>query len=330
MNRTQQVIATISQVNPVPAPSDPAPLDARGRADLAAVLNVPTTPARRLRRPLRLALPTVAVMALALVVVPSVLSSRGGEGAEAAVPRALDYRPVSAPTGVAALLTELAARVAPLPDDTGSGRYAHLRSREWNLFTRVDGERVESEVVPQLRETWFAADGSGRTVTSVERPGKPVEISRRDVGAGAPPTMWPLRSLSPDDEELAGQLGRGHPRENGPAERFVAVQDAYGDMPLEPGVRAAILRYVAATPGLVVTGAVDDRVGRAGIAVSVNSDYSGLPTRYTLIFDERTGRLLDSESTLTTTAGKLGVPIPSVIEYKVFLSAEYTAALPGH
>ena len=236
---------------------------------------------------------------------------------------------MSAPTGAASPLRELAAGVSALPDDTGRGGYARLRTREWNLFTRVvDGERVTSEVVPQSRESWVAADGSGRIVTSVERPGKAVESSRRDAAVGEIPTMWPLRSLSPDDAELAVQLGRGHPAENGPAERFVAVQDAYADMPLEPAVRAAILRYVASTPGLVVTGRVQDRAGRAGIAVSVTSHYSGLPTRYTLIFDENTGRLLGSEGTLTTTAGKLDVPIPSVIEYTVFLSAEYTPAVP--
>ena len=136
--------------------------------------------------------------------------------------------------------------------------------------------------------------------------------------------MWPLRSLSTDDRILARQLELAHPPENGPAERLVAVEDAYAQMPLPPAVRAAVLRYLASTPGLTLTGAVTDRAGREGVAVSVESDHSGLPTRYTMIFSPDDGRLLASEDTLTTTAGQLDVPVPSVLSYSVTLAARYT------
>jgi hypothetical protein len=95
-------------------------------------------------------------------------------------------------------------------------------------------------------------------------------------------------------------------------------------MPLPPAVRAAVLRFVAATPGIRLTGHVTDRAGRPGIAVSLDSDYSGLPTRYTLIFDEHDGRLLGDEEMLTTTAGKLNVPVPSVIGYTTYIDGHYT------
>jgi hypothetical protein len=112
--------------------------------------------------------------------------------------------------------------------------------------------------------------------------------------------------------------------ENGPAERLVAIQDAYRSMPIPPAVRAAMLRYLTATPGLSVAGTVTDRAGRAGIAFALDSDYSGLPTHYVLIIDPQTGQLLADEATLTTSAGKLNVRIPSVIDYEIFLSATYT------
>jgi len=38
-----------------------------------------------------------------------------------------------------------------------------------------------------------------------------------------------------------------------------------------------------------------------------------------LIVDERTGALLAHEEMLTQSAGKLGVPIPSVISYQAYL-----------
>ena len=136
--------------------------------------------------------------------------------------------------------------------------------------------------------------------------------------------MWPLGSLAIDDATLTRQLQHDHPVSNGPAERLVAIQDAYLEMPLRPAVRAAMLRYLAATPSLTYSGAATDRAGRNAVAFSVVSSYAGLPTRYTLLIDARTGGLLDYEETLTQTAGKLGVKIPAVISYMLFLSAGYT------
>jgi hypothetical protein len=55
-----------------------------------------------------------------------------------------------------------------------------------------------------------------------------------------------------------------------------------------------------------------------GYALSVESDHTGLPTRYTAIFDPATGRLLDLEQTLTRSAGSLAVRVPATIGYTVF------------
>jgi hypothetical protein len=93
-------------------------------------------------------------------------------------------------------------------------------------------------------------------------------------------------------------------------------------MPLPPAVRAAVLRYLADTPGLALTaGSWTAPAGR--IAVSVDSDHSACRPVHA---DRRPGdgRLLGTEDMLTTTAGKLGVPVPSVIGYTVFLDAAAT------
>ncbi|TYC68124.1 hypothetical protein EH183_40315 [Streptomyces sp. CB01881] len=62
-----------------------------------------------------------------------------------------------------------------------------------------------------------------------------------------------------------------------------------------------------------------DRAGRPGIAHSASSAESGQPTRYTFIIEANTGSLLPQEEPLTETAGRLNVPVPSVISYTVYL-----------
>ena len=76
-------------------------------------------------------------------------------------------------------------------------------------------------------------------------------------------------------------------------------------------------------PG-TVQGKTTDRAGREGIAVSLESDFGGLPTRYTLIIDPDDGKILAWEEMLTTTAGALNVPIPSVIGYTTYRQSTYT------
>jgi hypothetical protein len=335
------VRGAVDAVNPAPAVRPGATLDPRGREDLALILATPRVvapaaappvPARRpvaARRPGRLglavALATVLVVALSIAVLGRTPGlDRPAGGAYAATPAPLQYTPAG--EDAAAALRRIAARTASLPDTTGDGRYALVETRSWDLFTLVDGdERVTSAVVESRASTWTADDGSGRTARMYQVPGDRPHVDDRTMSAGELSLMWPLRSLPADDAALARELERGHPVENGPAERLVAIADAYRQMPLPPDVRAAVLRYLATTPGLTLTGRVVDRAGRDGLAVSVDSDYSGLPTRYTLIFDPDDGRLLGSEDMLTTTAGKLGVPVPSVIAYTVFLDgSRYT------
>jgi hypothetical protein len=334
----------VDAVNPVPAGRPDAPLDLRAREDLAHILATPRdlapaagpaaagAPAARRaagRRPGRLglavALATVVAVALSVAALgPDLGRDRPAGGAYAATPPVLAYTPAG--QDAAAALRRIADRTATLPDTTGDGRYALVETRSWNLFTRVEGgERVTSAVVESRTSTWTADDGSGRVMDVYRVPGKGPHVEDDTRRAGELALMWPLRSLPADDAALARELERNHPVENGPAERLVAVADAYRQMPLAPDVRAAVLRYLATTPGLTLTGRVTDRAGREGIAVSVESDYSGLPTRYTLIFDPDDGRLLGTEDMLTTTAGKLGVRVPSVISYTVFLDgSRYT------
>lgn len=95
--------------------------------------------------------------------------------------------------------------------------------------------------------------------------------------------------------------------------------------PIRPLVEAAILRLLARIPGLIDSGTVSDRDGRAGVAVSLDSGYTGHMIRYTLIFGQGTGELLDAEQTLTGDPGKLDVPEGSILAYTTFLASGYVA-----
>lgn len=322
-----------------------ADVQAEGRALLATLLNGDTqrvrastrrSPSRSVHRvrPARRLLvragglvaitAAVLVAVLALGVVPLPWNQTvPAAGAYAATPPPLVYAPVagSAPQ----VLEQIAARTAALPDDAGEGRYARIETQEWSLFTRVGGDdhTVTSMVMPQQATSWRAADGAGREVVRYQQHGIPwTTTDETTYEAGERGAAWP--TLSPDDATLAEQLAKGHPTSNGPAERLVAINDYLREQPLQPDVRAAVLRYLAATPTLELSGRTTDRLGREGIAFSLESDYSGLPTRYTLIVDPKNGRFLAGEEMLTTTAGKLNVPIPSVIGYTAYRNSTHT------
>jgi hypothetical protein len=210
-----------------------------------------------------------------------------------------------------------------------------VRWSEWSLNTRVDGTVVTSAVVPVQVSLTRRADGSAELVRRTSAPQFPDKASRErwaDEGrpAATPVTLaqevWGPGGLEPrsaslpaDPGRLLPALARDHPiAELGDAEVLVAVADAYRAGELSPAQRAAMFSVVASRRGVEALGRVTDRAGRPGYALSVESDHSGLPTRYTAIFDPASGRLLDLEQTLTRTAGALNVPVPSTIAYTVF------------
>lgn len=347
--RTAMTHGALTAANPVPEP--PPGIDARGEADLRRILasavghaGAGAPGAVRWQRGRRTAARWAAVAATttALVVGGSVLGGDGWlpgvqrDGSAHAVtppllaPGALDGLTAhglavpSDPTDPAPVLVQIADRVQALPDDTGTGRYARVASEGWYLHTSVDGRQVTSEVVLTSTTSWVAADGSGALLSQVGDEG-PTEAT---FGPGGRSLMFPLGGLSTDPPTLAAQLEVAHPVANGPAERLVAITDLAREQPLTPAVRAAVLRYLAATPGLLLTGPVEDRSGRRGVAVHLDSDHTGLPTRYTVIIDPDSGRVLGDEQLLTTTAGALDVSVPSVIAYTTHLDARYVDDVP--
>lgn len=237
----------------------------------------------------------------------------------AATPPLLSASHTPTPTGATAALRSLAETVSALPDDVGSGSVAQVSMQSWSLFTRINGSEVQSEVVPQAETIRTQPDGTTSVLTEYTYQGEAYEenFSTRDQ------LNYPISGLSSNDNELARQLAIGQPASNGTAGSFDSIVQAYRQAPIEPATRAAILRFVASRDGVETIGTVKDRLGREGVGFTVDSSYSGLPTRYTLIFDTQDGRLLGYEEMLTSDAGKLNVRTPAVIQYIAFEKSEF-------
>jgi hypothetical protein len=314
-------------------PSLGAAVDDRAEQDLRRILD--TTPhdvgvADRHRSSRRLAVAAAAAIVLAAVVLNGGVAGIDGSPAYAATPSPLTILSApgtgGVPTDAVAALDAIAASALEQSDRSGTGRYARVHTESWAIWTRIDGDRATSEVVPQETVSWTAADGSGRIRVNGGASGSDRSTDRL-LRPGERALMWPLRSLSSDIAVLEEQFLQGHPEANGPAERLVALADAVAEQPLTPAVRAASVRYLARTDGLLLDGLVSDRAGRRGLAFHVETSMSGLPERRSVIIDPDDGRLLAVETALIGSAGGLNVAPGSVISYTTFRSAVFTDSL---
>lgn len=275
----------------------------------------------RLPRADAVAVPAVVLALLAIVLVS--LLSGSNTLALAATPQPLTYHSPGpgAPSGRQELLL-LAAVAARQPKSSADHPlYAYTKTRGWYLDSRIDGKLTTSTVVPTTTESWAAPNGSGRMRTTLDKPGSaPTVIDDFNPGGNDP-----LLRLTTNKTVLARELAQGHPRSDGPVERFVALTDLASQQPIPSDVEAVILRLLSTTPDLVYRGTVTDRAGRPGVAVSIDSAYSGGPERYTWIFSPRTGALLDEEERILGSAGKLNVRSNSVISYTIYLASGWVA-----
>lgn len=288
----------------------------------AALSDHPARSRTRRRWPERLAVAVIAAVSIAIAAVLVAHELSGSPSSALAAIPPLTYHAPARPTTGRAVLLHLAAVAAAQPPSAASGRYAYVKTAGWYLDTAVGGGRVTSRVDATTTESWLAADGSGRQIAH--------RSSVQPTDDWTVPAGKPLLALSSDPATIAKQLDQGHPVRLGPAERFVSLHDIALEQPLPPPAESAALRVLAGSPGLIDSGTVTDRAGRPGVAVSLDSAYSGLLTRHTLIFDPRTGRLLGDEETLIGDPGKLNVRTPAVISYTVYLSAGYVSSTTEH
>ncbi len=277
-----------------------------------------------------------AVIVLALVAAGVFVAARGSapSGRHYVALEPLAYSGDANPVPAAPTLDRLAAVAAAAPSK-GAGSWYYVETAAWSMFSGA-GPADLPVGVPAVGERWIGPDGVERVVSHRDLPvpksglkawfdaGMPLSGGKAsDITARATVRFPAVLSSDPADIErqlLDAELGTNHsggpPRQ---AELLTAVKDLRAERWITPREQSALLAMLARQPDLISLGTAVDRLGRPVDAIAFDSAYSGLPTRYVLLFDPGTGTLLGSEDILTKTAGKLSVPIPSVISYMIYV-----------
>lgn len=233
------------------------------------------------------------------------------------------------------VLKGIADQVGQLPDDRPtSWKTEHFVWDSWSLSTRVENIQVTSAVIPEHRETWQKPDGSTRWKTRTLPPTFQNSEQRQvweDAGAlgRSPQTTSGSSGASSVTEPPATEKGMrkwlANGQDMGPGLLYEVVSERFQDHVFSPAQRAALLRVLADTTGVVYAGTVKDRAGRTGEAFSLTDRFGGLPNKRTLIFDPQTGNLLADEEQILNDTGKLNVKPYSVIGYVTFVKCERLA-----
>ncbi|WP_431895997.1 hypothetical protein [Micromonospora haikouensis] len=205
------------------------------------------------------------------------------------------------PVPAGPVLTRLADTLGDAPADTTKGDYQYVERRTW--YRDVIGppgptgwpERVR---IDQLWRTDDAADG--RQIS--------VHIDSGSCIPDGDDSRWTGQTGDRFDQPPPRQpaalrtrlLAAAGPGETGPEHIVGGVAMLYErHAPTRP-VRAAVLRLLAAQPGLLAQTGVTDRVGRPGMDVILpHTDRSGVPRRDILTIDATSGVLLAAHSTIT-------------------------------
>jgi hypothetical protein len=131
----------------------------------------------------------------------------------------------------------------------------------------------------------FLADHSGNTVERT----LPPESEAGDEGTG-------VSGLPTDPDALYEELSqRAKETDNSapPAVRTLLLIGEYLQNPAASSdLRASLYRAAERIPGIQYFGATEDEAGRSGVAIGMESSYSGGPTRYELIWDPDTSEVL--------------------------------------
>jgi hypothetical protein len=315
MNRTRSAVDRMAaQVVPDPdlldlldrtaVPAERGPALARILAEPRSRV-LPGEPAPRSWRPvLVVAAVLVVLVATVLVAVPALRPEPATPPPLPApvdvIPEVLTYDPTTVEKDPAKLLTQLADRAAAQPDRTGQGSYDYVHTRIWDVGGSngaLAGKRLR-DVVPQDSELWVAADRSGRTAATVPGVGT---LSDFVLDPGTVERLAPLPAdFAGIEREVAGVTGVP----------VIAVQlwfdylaERWSKQVVPPHEQAAFLRALATRGSMTVAGAVTDRVGRAGVAVTTRQLGDGW-TESTMIFDPETGALLEEDVVVREMAGR--------------------------
>ena len=257
--------------------------------------------------------------------------------------------PAGPGTAAAAVLTNL-ARVAadqPVPSAPGPGQYLYVDSIEAytdGTSSGPSGGPGYTVLLPEHRQIWIGADGSGQIRETF---GQPTFLSAQDrsnwEADGRPPIQHAagymsfgpggledgptdLSKLPTDPSALAAEITsrkiEGGPP--GPAEDFTQVADLLRETDASPALRSALYQVAAGLPGVESLGTVTDHSGRTGVGVA----YVNAGLRHELIFDPKTSALLGESYTIVGRGSGYDAPVGTVVGWEVYLQSSIVNSLP--
>jgi len=265
---------------------------------------VPGIVPRRARTSRRLLLAGGAVVVAAGVVKilqPSTVDTPRIAGPPGTVLVPIAYQYDTGTSGAGPQLRALADRLVDAPYDGRTGRYTYHDLRIWGdpVMTSGDGRYVLG--FGSERQIWRSADGTAQERVTMLDPQYPDQASRdywqhhmpRPQGTRAPQLRpQPPQAVRPLPSDRAGLANLLQVR-YGAGAVHKALATIYARYAVPRAVRADILRIVADVPGFVWRGAVTDRAGRAGVAITFDDPAND--QQHLLVFEPRTGGLLGDE-----------------------------------
>jgi hypothetical protein len=329
---TMNVDSLIRQVNPAPRDTLNGPESREAQVIFDRLRGGPTP---RGRRPAMLG--GLMLASLCVVVAIALLATSFIPGSPT--------RPTSAAAATLARLAGVAAAQPPT-DPPGPGQYQYTES-ESTYQDCYEDRPSYCYNVPQQRQLWLGADGSGRILETI---GTPSFVTPADhaawVAHGSPAvstapsdTTFGPHTLSdgpgdlstlPTDPAQLGALLSARKIEGGPpgsAEDFVQIGDLLRETDASPALRSALYQVAEGIAGVHFLGTVTDHAGRSGIGIGRVND-AGEEFEY--IFDPRTSALLGEEDVATRpNAGYQGATAGTVLNWAVYLSSGIVGSLSG-
>ncbi|WP_159945277.1 MULTISPECIES: CU044_5270 family protein [unclassified Nocardiopsis] len=291
---------------------------------------------------LRLALGAAAVLAAAAVAVP--LGWGGAQPAYAGPPPAPLEVPMAGLSEGRERLSALAEAAGEQPPPPRDGEVAYVRTLEWTFTYSQDADTGEEGwgVVPTSEQVWRTPHESGRSVSTPSAPehqgGDPGPLAwlfergpeEFEWGGGKGGDgmffTWEPGDLATDPDRLAEQLTEGAGAEfpSTAAALFYALQELYGEAPVDPGVQAAALRALAGHEEVLYAGEARDREGREGELFLVEEDDgAGNVLERRIMFDSDTGMPLYHETVAVESAAEPDGELPRVNQYTVLAEAAW-------
>ncbi|MHC6219845.1 CU044_5270 family protein [Arthrobacter sp. MMS24-S77] len=342
----------ICRANPTPVDAHRS-LDERAEHDLAAILGRTAANGTRgqrslHRRTLLLAAGAAAAAAAGVVLVtrpatpgaPNAQNTPIAEPVLAAAPMMLDPKPIAKD---AATVLEEARQKLRTPDGPGyRPGYFTIHHWEAGIMQAPDNSPAMDVSLPVTAETRREADGSGTRTMAVGQPfsptrsdvkfralGWPMDVQpgqskQETFGPGQFPALPLPQPVPTDDAGMAAYISAYQVRSSamvneGPQGVFQTIGFFVGYWNLSNAQEHAVLGAVAKLPGLAVLGEVTDRLGRPGIALSVETQDERYGTsRNILVVDPTTGRILATEEDYVQgppDGGKPLGPVPTVMRY---------------